>query len=119
MRLLVCGSRKYTDRSRMLQELSAIGISNIETLIHGDATGADRLAADCARELGLSAKQIQKYPAKWFLYGKQAGSLRNQQMLDEGHPDLVLAFPLPGCRGTWNMLNLARRYDIKSRVISF
>lgn len=119
MRLLVCGSRKYTDKEKIKKELEVIGISNITTLIHGDATGADRLAADCAFELGLPRQAIVPYPAKWFLYGKQAGSIRNQQMLDEGKPDMVLAFPLPGCRGTWNMINLSRRYGINPRIISF
>lgn len=31
-------------------------------------------------------------------YGKAAGAIRNQQMLDEGKPDLVVAFK--GGRGT-------------------
>lgn len=44
---------------------------------------------------------IQAFPAHWDKYGKAAGPLRNQQMLDEGTPDLILAFP--GGAGTEDM----------------
>ena len=38
-------------------------------------------------------------------YGKAAGPIRNQQMLDEGKPDVVIAFP--GASGTADMINRA------------
>ena len=33
------------------------------------------------------------YPVDWEKYGKAAGPIRNQQMIDKGKPDLVVAFP--------------------------
>jgi hypothetical protein len=36
--------------------------------------------------------QFLGYPADWGHYKQGAGPVRNQQMLDEGHPTLVLAF---------------------------
>jgi len=31
--------------------------------------------------------------ARWAELGRKAGAIRNQQMLDEGRPTLVVAFP--------------------------
>ena len=45
-------------------------------------------------------------PAKWKLHGKAAGPIRNQLMLVEHKPDMVLAFP--GGKGTANMIKIAR-----------
>lgn len=44
--------------------------------------------------------------ADWSKYGKAAGPMRNQKMLDEYKPDLVVA--LPGGRGTADMVSRAR-----------
>jgi hypothetical protein len=55
MRLLVCGSRTWTDRSRLWQVLDQLvrehGDGQVVTVIEGDARGADRLADQLAREL--------------------------------------------------------------------
>ena len=48
--------------------------------------------------------------AKWALIGRGAGPLRNQQMLREGKPDLVLAFP--GGKGTAHMVRIARKAGV-------
>ena len=42
------------------------------------------------------------FDADWQKYGRAAGPIRNKQMLDEGSPDLVIAFA--GGRGTENMV---------------
>jgi len=42
---------------------------------------------------------------EWDELGKKAGPLRNQRMLDEGKPDLVVAFP--GGGGTKDMVRRA------------
>lgn len=54
---------------------------------------------------------VEKYPAQWDIYGKQAGVLRNLQMITEGKPDVVVAFP--GGAGTANMVRQARAYRIR------
>lgn len=48
----------------------------------------------------------RRYPAQWSLHGRSAGPRRNQRMLDEGRPDLVLAFP--GARGTADLVRRAQ-----------
>jgi len=44
--------------------------------------------------------------ANWRTHGKAAGPIRNQQMLDEGRPHLVVAFP--GGTGTADMVRRAK-----------
>lgn len=51
------------------------------------------------------------YLADWKTHGLNAGPIRNKQMLDEGKPDLVLAFP--GGRGTANMVTQARKAGVR------
>lgn len=99
MRVLVCGGRHYRDWgavSRALKRLHAD--TPISVLIHGGAPGADALADTWARLNGVPA---QCFEAKWKEHGRAAGPIRNQQMLSDGHPDLVVAFP--GGTGTADM----------------
>lgn len=90
MRLLVCGSRDWTDRWMILEQIVAVhDPSDVSVLIHGCAPGADRLAGWVAEYLNIP---VVEFPADWKRYPKVAGPIRNQQMLDEGKPELVFAF---------------------------
>lgn len=51
-----------------------------------------------------------EFPADWDKYGKSAGYIRNQQMLDEGCPDYVVAFP--GGAGTNMMKRIASKAGV-------
>lgn len=48
--------------------------------------------------------------AEWNKYGKQAGILRNQAMIDLHSPTLIVAFP--GGTGTADMIARARKAGI-------
>lgn len=103
--MLVCGSRDWTDRAmldRILDKLAAV--LRVETIIEGEQRGADIMAKEWARSRGVP---FAPYPAEWSRYSKAAGRKRNQRMLDEGRPDLVVAFPLPASVGTWHMAEIA------------
>ena len=100
-RVLVCGSRNWTDEEKVYRELQGRAT---DTLIEGGAVGTDTLARMCAERLGL---RVEEYPADWKMHGRAAGPIRNQQMLDEGKPDLVMAFFMPGSRGTVDMVRRA------------
>jgi hypothetical protein len=83
-------------------------------LIHGGATGADTLAGYAAETLDVSFGAtwgVVKYRADWKKHGKAAGFKRNQQMLDEGKPDLVIAFP--GGKGTADMVRRAEAAGVR------
>jgi hypothetical protein len=100
LRVLVCGGRDYSDASRVDVVLRGI---EPDVIIHGGASGADRLAGQWAWKNG---KGCRVEFADWQLHGKAAGPIRNQKMLDEHAPDLVVAFP--GGRGTADMVRRAK-----------
>ena len=102
MVILVCGSREWTNRDSIAKALSEFDPDET-TVIHGDCRGADRHGADIAARMGFA---VRAYPAKWKELGRKAGVVRNQQMLDDGKPDLVLAFTL-GTSGTADMIRRA------------
>lgn len=111
MRVLICGGRDFDDWGLFTQAM--IDVSNkeggpITTIISGGARGADTFAQRLAKGWKID---FEKYPADWEQYGRAAGHIRNQQMLDEGKPDLVIAFP--GGRGTANMIERAKKAGVK------
>jgi hypothetical protein len=89
VRLLVCGSRTWTDWERVLAEIRALAPTS---LIHGAARGADAFAAEAAASAGSSVNVVLPFPADWCAHGRSAGPLRNARMLAEGKPDRGLAF---------------------------
>lgn len=114
MRVLVCGARDWTDADAIRRELLALPAGSV--VIEGAARGADRLAAQIARELGLG---VEEYPADWMRYGRAAGPIRNRRMLEEGKPDLVLAFhaDLARSKGTRDMVERAQKAGTEVRVV--
>ena len=115
MRVLVCGGRDYDNREELYAVLDWIDCSwegpgtfgPITVIISGHAKGADSLAEQWAKKREVS---LEIYPAEWDVYGKSAGFMRNQQMIDEGLPDLVVAFS--GGKGTINMIKLSNQANI-------
>ena len=128
MRLLVCGATYFTDYKFLHDELVRIltnrgynltpfagQFTPIDiTIISGMAKGADTLAVKFAEHYGLPCL---KFPADWARYGKGAGPVRNQQMLDEGKPDLIIAFPMQSSRGTRDMIKRGLMEDVPVIVI--
>lgn len=107
MRVLVCGSRNWTDYAVIERRMKALPTGAV--IIEGEARGVDKSSRRIAEHLGL---EVAPFPANWDKYGKAAGPIRNQQMLDEGRPDLVLAFPMPDSIGTQDMIARARQAGI-------
>lgn len=107
MRILVCGGRDFKDRDLMVKALKDYEHQSNITIIHGAASGADSMSHSWATAF---KHNIESYPADWDKYGKRAGYIRNVQMLNEGKPDLVIAFP--GGKGTQMMINLAEAANV-------
>jgi hypothetical protein len=80
-------------------------------IVHGAAKGLDTVAAKIARELGYD---VVPYEADWSTYGRAAGPIRNQQMLEE-RPNLVLSFhdDLLSSKGTKDMVKRALKAQIQ------
>lgn len=123
MKILVCGDRNWgneiDDQNTLFEELNGWLPFTLRlgplTIIEGCARGADTLAEEWARAHG----HLWHFPADWKLHGKAAGPIRNQQMLDEGEPDIVIAFHhnLAESKGTAHMVKIARKAGVFVKVI--
>jgi hypothetical protein len=110
MRVLVCGGRDYRDRDHVNNELIRLNHRRgpFSVIIHGAATGADHEAMLWAEMMGIKHKPVA---AEWEKLGKAAGPARNQRMIDEGKPELVIAFP--GGSGTADCVRRAEKAGIE------
>jgi hypothetical protein len=109
LRVLVCGGRNYHDQEHVWTTLSELNAKQpIGLLIHGAATGADRMAQAWALSRLIPDRE---FDANWPKYGGAAGAIRNQQVIDEGKPDLVVAFP--GGPGTADLVQRAKLHSVK------
>lgn len=119
MRVLVCGGRDFTDYLtvyRELNRLAADSLTRLEIIEGGQRTknehgqiigGADYWAHVWAIARGFKCRTFK---ADWNKYGKAAGPIRNKQMIEEGKPQRVIAFP--GGKGTANMISQAEAHGI-------
>ena len=112
MRAVICGGRDYTDYRRFASAMQSIDAEHgpLTVVIQGGAKGADWCAHLWANS-PTGARQEIIFEADWSANGKSAGPIRNQRMLDEGKPDLVIAFP--GGRGTADMVRRAEKAGVK------
>lgn len=109
MRVLVCGGRNYSDHAKVFAVLDRLHAeAGIDYLIEGGAKGADALAFEWGRTHHVPG---ESFSADWENHGSFAGPLRNKRMIEEGKPDLVIAFP--GSKGTANMVKQARKAGIE------
>lgn len=115
MRVLVCGDRNWTNYSIIRSVLESLPTSTL--IIEGEAKGADSIARDIAKMLGMTVIQ---FPADWTKYGKAAGPIRNRQMLKEGKPDRVIAFHsnISKSKGTADMVRVARQAGIPVEIVT-
>ena len=112
MRVLVCGGRDYKNKARVEQILNLLPKKGL-VIIQGNAPGADYLAKEWAQE---NKVECLSFPADWQQYGRKAGYIRNKQMLDEGKPDLVIAFP--GGTGTDMMVTLSESAGVLTKRVT-
>ena len=121
MKVLVCGSRDWTNGAAIEREFKKLPTGTI--IVHGACpTGADALAEKLAMKYGFP---IRRYPADWENEGKSAGPKRNARMVREEHRNgepiaLGLAFTsdLQRSRGTRDCVERARKAGIKVEVVS-
>lgn len=120
VRVLVCGDRDYTDREGLWTVLDGFRreTDGTLTIIEGGARGADQFASEWADGKLAQGVRHVTFPAEWGRYGRAAGPIRNQQMLDEGKPDIVLAFhdDIEDSKGTRDMLRRAQKAGVLTRV---
>lgn len=103
-RVLVCGGRDYDQQETLFRVLDELRPDHV---ILGGASGADLLAKEWAR---LRNRGCSVYRARWKQEGRSAGPRRNERMLKQGRPTLVVAFP--GGSGTSDMVRRSVRCGV-------
>lgn len=115
----MCGGRDWNDRVALRSALddALADCPDGMMVVEGCARGADRIASAWADNHAPDGVLHARFPARWDLYGKRAGPLRNADMLryllaqrDENGADIgILAFhdDLAKSRGTGDMVRRA------------
>lgn len=134
MKILVCGCRDFHCEWQIIdtvlegyysiwvRQWHARNQDEMFYIISGMAPGADSAAVVWATKLERvdgARVVLEPFPAKWEVYGRAAGPKRNQEMLDKGKPDLVLAFvhkPLSETKGTKDMVTRSRKAGVRTVV---
>jgi hypothetical protein len=119
-KILVSGSREFEDYDLLANQLRRIikkeGCKP-QCIIHGGAPGADALASRFAYEEKID---LDIEGAQWGTHLNRAGGIRNSIMILEkgmGKDDWVVAFPLPGSKGTVDLITKAEKYGCFQVVI--
>ncbi len=111
MRVIVCGSRKWTDREAIADRLFELPPGS--TIVHGAAPGADEIAHQEAQKLGHI---VEPYPYRDFISPtvspKRAPLERNKYMASLG-ADLCIAFWDGRSTGTQHMVDQAEAAGIE------
>ena len=104
MKVIVAGGRDFNNYSVVRQILSKLIDPEADTIICGDARGADMQGAMYASQYGIP---IQHFPAYWDTYGKTAGFIRNAEMGD--YADCAIIFWDGQSHGTKHMIETMKR----------
>lgn len=115
MRVIIAGGRDFDDYDLLSQKCDRIlkFVEDVE-VVSGTARGADRLGERYAKERGF---KVTQFTADWWYYGKSAGYVRNKEMAK--YADALIAFHDGSSRGTQHMINLAKSYGLKIRIVKY
>ena len=106
MRLAIVGGRDFTDTIKFLEVMCGhFGWMEAgDSLVSGGANGADTLGGYYAKKFNIP---IKIFKPEWDKYGKSAGFLRNQTIVD--NCDIVLAFWDGVSKGTQDTIEKAKK----------
>jgi hypothetical protein len=115
MRVIIAGSREgvtYEDIEKGVQQFEqAWGL--ITEVVSGCAAGADTFGEQYAKAHNI---RVNPMPADWNRYGRAAGPIRNSEMAK--YADGLIAISVNDSRGTANMIQTAKRLNLKTTVIT-
>jgi hypothetical protein len=106
-RLLITGSRTWTDEPTITRELMA-RFSAQKLLVSGNAVGADEMCEQAWEAMG---GQVERHRPDWKRYGRHAGTRRDEDMVKLGADECV-AFIQESSRGATYTAELARKAGI-------
>ena len=98
----IVGSRKYPQLERVKDYVKSLPDGIL--VVSGGADGVDIIAEVTALIRGLTVRRL---PAEWEVYGKGAGFIRNQKIVDAC--DRLVAFWDGSSKGTADTLEKVRK----------
>jgi len=119
--VIISGDREWTCGKTIAHVLGMLSVGT--QITHGACKGADLIAEKVALEFNASLNMrfdIRGLAADWKRYGKGAGPLRNQDMLNSAKADMVIAFHdnINESKGTKNMIMLANKANVPCYLIT-
>ena len=118
VRVVVSGSPKYANRDAIYRKLDEIreriGEEHGMRVVHGDRKGLDRTVQAWAKETGVEATEV---PEDWDRNPRSAGYARNEEMLDDHDPHLVVLFPDYGGKGPRHLQQSAHDRELAVEVV--
>jgi hypothetical protein len=117
MRVIVSGAVAWADVEAIRRELAKLPAGS--TVIHGDCTGADAIAAHVAAELGFAVEPMAKSQADYAKYQWLAWKGLNERMLASGAV-LVLVFhpDIEASHGSKHMRKVAHAANVEVQVFA-
>ena len=130
MKVIIAGGRFFNDYDLLFRYCEKI-LSNQKEIeiVSGCAKGADKLGERYAKQKGYP---IKEFPADWYnlndpciikinKFGKKynalAGHNRNKEMAE--YADSLIAFWDGESKGTKDMIDLAKKYKLNSRIYNY
>jgi hypothetical protein len=113
--VLITGSRKWPHKQFIWEQFRElrrrfpdIDPHDIVVVSGACPTGADRMCEEAAEAHGM---QVERHPADWQRYGKRAGFIRNEEMVNLG-AQVCMAFIYNGSPGASHTAGLAEKAGI-------
>jgi hypothetical protein len=116
LRVVVTGGRDYSDTAAVDREMKRIvtrANGRPLVVINGGARGLDTLVKEWCEENGIPC--ITMFAPWKSHYGKRAGPIRNQWMIDFGKPHYGIVFP--GGTGTEDMHKRLKKSLIQYHIV--
>lgn len=112
--ILICGDRNWNN-FKVIEDF-ILTLPKDTIIVEGDCRGVDKISGYLAQKHGL---EVIPVPAKWDVYGRAAGPIRNQEMLDKYKPTLVVAFhnDIEHSKGTKDMIERTTNAGIEFKII--
>lgn len=117
MNIIVCGGRHFAQVALLWRTLDGLDtpagiIRRVADGASDDVTGPYVGADYWGHQWALArGKATSRYHADWKAHGRSAGPRRNEFMLKEVRPEIVVAFQ--GGSGTASMIGIAHRAGVR------
>ncbi len=113
MKVVIAGCRYYTnyEEAKSFINECLFEIKEDIIIVSGCANGADLLGERYAAENGL---KIERFPAKWNVFGRAAGPIRNKTMVENS--DMIICFWDYKSKGTKSLILLAKKCNKKTII---